>query len=228
MDLQKQSWEARAEAGRVLEHSMLDLMRKGVLEWNVLMWLAEARKTNTAVDQLLATVLEDAANGLNKIAKEAHDAGVVPDNPPQYDVTDDDRQREMDATLPPLLGAGADEAVVVRWLALFRKDASLDDKREEKMRAVDVQYARVLWEASERLEDVWANPDEEEAEPESYEIPQKIVLTPGAMILNDNPKLFEGCTDFVGLMNKLNRTGRNEPCPCNSGKKFKRCHGRPL
>ncbi len=24
-----------------------------------------------------------------------------------------------------------------------------------------------------------------------------------------------------------NKTGRNEPCPCGSGEKFKRCHGRP-
>jgi preprotein translocase subunit SecA len=22
------------------------------------------------------------------------------------------------------------------------------------------------------------------------------------------------------------KTGRNEPCPCNSGKKYKHCHGR--
>lgn len=24
---------------------------------------------------------------------------------------------------------------------------------------------------------------------------------------------------------KVTRTGRNDPCPCNSGKKYKRCHG---
>lgn len=24
------------------------------------------------------------------------------------------------------------------------------------------------------------------------------------------------------------RVGRNEPCPCNSGRKFKRCHGQPV
>jgi hypothetical protein len=23
----------------------------------------------------------------------------------------------------------------------------------------------------------------------------------------------------------MSKTGRNEPCPCGSGKKFKRCHG---
>jgi hypothetical protein len=25
----------------------------------------------------------------------------------------------------------------------------------------------------------------------------------------------------------MNKVGRNDPCPCNSGKKYKRCHGRP-
>jgi hypothetical protein len=36
--------------------------------------------------------------------------------------------------------------------------------------------------------------------------------------------------DFVGELNRLQasqqpRVGRNDPCPCNSGKKFKKCHG---
>src|SRR5262245_33218254 len=25
----------------------------------------------------------------------------------------------------------------------------------------------------------------------------------------------------------MSRTGRNDPCPCSSGKKFKQCHGSP-
>ncbi len=25
---------------------------------------------------------------------------------------------------------------------------------------------------------------------------------------------------------KIKKTGRNEPCPCDSGKKYKKCHGR--
>ncbi|MEG0678812.1 MAG: SEC-C metal-binding domain-containing protein [Carnobacterium sp.] len=24
---------------------------------------------------------------------------------------------------------------------------------------------------------------------------------------------------------KVNKVGRNEPCPCGSGKKYKKCHG---
>lgn len=34
--------------------------------------------------------------------------------------------------------------------------------------------------------------------------------------------------DFVQEANRMNRAsvGRNDPCPCGSGKKFKKCHGR--
>lgn len=38
----------------------------------------------------------------------------------------------------------------------------------------------------------------------------------------------------MGLMQNLSRSegremkiGRNEPCPCGSGQKYKRCHGKP-
>ena len=27
------------------------------------------------------------------------------------------------------------------------------------------------------------------------------------------------------VRNPLKEVGRNDPCPCNSGKKFKKCHG---
>ncbi len=234
MQLQKQSWEVLAEASRILEDRMSYLMRKGVLEWNVLMWLAEyRRKTNTEANQWMATIMEDAAKDLEKVAQEAHDAGMVPDNPPKHEISDEDIQRELDETLPPLLNSGTDDAVVVRWLALFRKDVSLDDKRENKARPVDLQFARVLYAASEELETALSDFDEpdlvseEEDGPsaEESEAPQRIVLMPGARILNRNPKLLDGCTDFVRLMNRLNHTGRNQRCPCNSGKKFKKCCG---
>jgi preprotein translocase subunit SecA len=28
------------------------------------------------------------------------------------------------------------------------------------------------------------------------------------------------------VKSEWDKTGRNEPCPCGSGKKFKQCHGR--
>jgi preprotein translocase subunit SecA len=29
------------------------------------------------------------------------------------------------------------------------------------------------------------------------------------------------------VQDEFARVGRNEPCPCGSGRKFKRCHGDP-
>jgi hypothetical protein len=34
------------------------------------------------------------------------------------------------------------------------------------------------------------------------------------------------CIDFVKQMQAHPPVGRNDPCPCGSGKKFKKCHGR--
>ena len=31
---------------------------------------------------------------------------------------------------------------------------------------------------------------------------------------------------FYDKNGKLKKVGRNEPCPCGSGKKYKKCHGR--
>ncbi|MBT4094380.1 MAG: hypothetical protein HOE85_10465, partial [Nitrospinaceae bacterium] len=32
--------------------------------------------------------------------------------------------------------------------------------------------------------------------------------------------------DAEGLKNRFATAGRNDPCPCGSGEKYKRCHGR--
>jgi preprotein translocase subunit SecA len=34
-----------------------------------------------------------------------------------------------------------------------------------------------------------------------------------------------GAQGFAGTPAALPKVGRNEPCPCGSGKKFKHCHG---
>ena len=45
------------------------------------------------------------------------------------------------------------------------------------------------------------------------------------------PKVSEGSplslgTSYQGAPSEMPPTGRNEPCPCGSGKKYKHCHGR--
>ncbi|MFA5680537.1 MAG: SEC-C metal-binding domain-containing protein, partial [Hydrogenophaga sp.] len=36
----------------------------------------------------------------------------------------------------------------------------------------------------------------------------------------------ESVTDGDSLAQAVPRVGRNDPCPCGSGKKYKQCHGR--
>lgn len=50
-------------------------------------------------------------------------------------------------------------------------------------------------------------------------------LTPAHKILEKNPSLLNSCEDRDKLIRRLNKTGRNEPCPCTSGRKFKKCCG---
>jgi uncharacterized protein YecA (UPF0149 family) len=40
----------------------------------------------------------------------------------------------------------------------------------------------------------------------------------------DRPYLVEMSHDPTPLQRERGRVGRNDPCPCGSGKKFKKCH----
>jgi preprotein translocase subunit SecA len=40
------------------------------------------------------------------------------------------------------------------------------------------------------------------------------------------PAAVEPAANTPVVKNEWVKTGRNEPCPCGSGKKFKQCHGR--
>lgn len=59
------------------------------------------------------------------------------------------------------------------------------------------------------------NPDEESVRVISAPIPESIFTKPA----------FKPTGTLQRIRPKI---GRNEPCPCNSGKKFKRCHGAKL
>jgi preprotein translocase subunit SecA len=49
-------------------------------------------------------------------------------------------------------------------------------------------------------------------------------FTAGAPTPTGQPSVPEINTPVV--KSEWDKTGRNEPCPCGSGKKFKQCHGR--
>jgi preprotein translocase subunit SecA len=52
------------------------------------------------------------------------------------------------------------------------------------------------------------------AAPEELMAP--LAVTPGTTAMADDP-----ATTYMGM-----KVGRNDPCPCGSGKKFKACHGK--
>ena len=164
----KQAWEVLAEEDKVIADNILELARKGVVEWNILMWLAEYRRNlakdfdsdEAEVDQIVATILEDTAKELEKVGLELFNAGIRGD-PPPAEIGEEECERELKEKLLPLLDDGIDETDILRWLALWRKECSMDDKRGN-LCTVDVQFARVLFAGSEKLEnavDEWAESD---------------------------------------------------------------------
>ena len=44
--------------------------------------------------------------------------------------------------------------------------------------------------------------------------------------LEAKTRLTTNATDSEESDNEMPKVGRNEPCPCGSGKKYKQCHGR--
>lgn len=46
-----------------------------------------------------------------------------------------------------------------------------------------------------------------------------------AIVAGDDVKVTAKDTEFTGPSGIVPRVGRNDPCPCGSGKKFKKCHG---
>ncbi len=239
----KQAWEQFAETDRVISDAFLGLAKKGFVEWDIVNWLAEYRRAEaTPLDSddaeaalLSAKILEEACKEMESVGLEASNAGIrASDTFPPQELSDEEYERELKGHLAPLLDEGIEETEILRCLALWRKEFSLDKNRGE-VSQVDVRFARILYAASEKLENAleeWAEADpfetengEDASSAGQSDTPQRIIMTPGARILSKNPGLMEGCTDFVGMMKRLNHTGRNEPCPCKSEKKFKKCCG---
>lgn len=88
--------------------------------------------------------------------------------------------------------------------------------------ALEVEGLEDRFDVLERLEDAYKEVDLKE---ESLEVGQKIED------LKKNQKNFYQVHEVPKLMNKLEpvkteKIGRNDPCPCGSGKKYKKCCGK--
>jgi len=54
---------------------------------------------------------------------------------------------------------------------------------------------------------------------------QNLVLQTTAQILA-NPSIIKPATSVVQSIEPSKKVGRNDLCPCGSGKKYKKCHGK--
>ncbi|MBX2997792.1 MAG: DUF1186 domain-containing protein [Caldilineaceae bacterium] len=105
--------------------------------------------------------------------------------------------------------------------SLFETDAEATFYEE----IVDSPYRQLIDDAIGELEE-WAAFDEEEDDEEEYDegfedFLNELTARPLPPI--DEPD-DEPVETFVRMGEKI---GRNDPCPCGSGKKYKQCHGKP-
>jgi uncharacterized protein YecA (UPF0149 family) len=204
----KQAWEVSVETDKAISDAYLHLTKRGMLEWSIMMWLAqyrrdEAKELNSEeaeANLMTAKILEETAKEMEKIGLEASKAGIRSNTPLPPEISEQECERELKEQLLPLLEDGVDEIEILRCMALWRKEFAMAGDRGA-MSEVDVQFARSFYAASEKLEnalDKWAETDPFQFEPAEISVP---------------------------IRRELPKIGRNEPCPCGSGKKFKKCHG---
>lgn len=164
----KQAWEAFAETDKAIADAYLLLTKKGILEWSILMWLAQYRRDKakeldsdeTEADLLTAKILEDTVKEMEQIGLEASEADVRANTLPP-EMGEEECEHELKEQLLPLIEDGVDEIKILRCMALWRKEFSMGDDRG-RMSQVDVQPARLFYSASEKLEtalEEWADAD---------------------------------------------------------------------
>jgi len=206
----KQAWEDSVELGTILTDHLYALTTQGIVEFDIIEWLAHYRrqmaKENFDCDEgeadvITARILEETANELDRIGLEVVQSGIPPDPTAVVEISED-AQRELNKRLLAILDEGVDEIGILRWLALWRKQASMDEKRVQ-LRQFDQQLARIVHSAADKLADAL----DEWAEADPFDAP-KTHLQERILPIRTGQKV-----------------GRNEPCHCGSGKKFKKCCG---
>jgi hypothetical protein len=206
----------------LIEH-LHKVLNQTVLEVEFLEWLAKNRRACRSgipyQDHLVASILEEAAQSCRAAMSDAS-ANINPEHlrflERTEEISDEEALAILNSELPALLDAGFQESEIVQSLAGWRITALNDEKRSEEKKPLDQKLADILYATSKRIEMVLSQTADQRAE---------IILTPAAKIFERNPDLFEPDLDFVELVKRLNNTGRNERCPCDSGKKFKKCCG---
>lgn len=110
----------------------------------------------------------------------------------------------------------------VRLRAYGQRDPVIEYKREglRLFKAMEQRLAEAITDTLKRLS---SNPATTSPafNPEVLGLKSQTPLTVGKTGL---PRLGEAGQGKTGLP-RLDKTGRNDPCPCGSGKKYKKCHG---
>lgn len=130
----------------------------------------------------------------------------------------------------------------IGWRQTAQKDPLVEYKKEGYNLFVDLMYnikSEVLGnlflfrtkmpqaapsKLKAELQDIFANQGEGEAAASGGGAPasmQGLTMSGGG-----DPDAEEGPKMKLPIRRELPKVGRNEPCPCGSGKKFKQCHGR--
>ena len=95
-----------------------------------------------------------------------------------------------------------------------QKDPKQEYKKEGYQMFMDMM-GRVYYDVLQKLFSVQVTREEEVAELEDQRQEQKIFLSRG-----DGPP-----PEKKPVKRVADKVGRNDPCPCGSGKKYKKCHG---
>jgi hypothetical protein len=215
--------------------NQLDEILDHGLEIDAVEWLANYVRGESAagdgrtprVDRAVATILDKAAKEATSAAHALMDA-MGNDPLTHAELADEEVAAILDRQMPAILHDGFEEPDILQAFAMWRVVAINDEKRREEQKQFDKKTCDIWAEAARELETLLEDTaddlfdDEDEGEDDEM---VTVRPTPATRILTKNPGLLSKGVDHAKLVNQLNKTGRNEPCPCDGKKKFKKCCG---
>jgi len=151
--------------------------------------------------------------GMDYLRQGIHLRAYAQKNPKQ------EYKREAFELFTALLDRIKHDALSLLSLLQVRNEAEIEAQERERER----QMAR-------RLQTQHASPQsaisaDAGAAPEAGAAPPPAAAGPGGPFAQQGPGPISGPEQLVPVVREGRKVGRNEPCPCGSGKKYKHCHG---
>lgn len=105
--------------------------------------------------------------------------------------------------------------------------ADLERAQEQQLRQIDSATSRVAHLTLQHSPtDVWGATDLWLLD-EEFELSQGLASNSPAVDVRDDHRTTTTIPVSLSLADQFSKTPRNAPCPCDSGKRFKMCHGTP-